>query len=327
MKNALWLFLVVIFFRPLFAQNINYQIVKTIPIGGETRWDYLAVDTTYNRLFVSHSSSVAVIDLSKDTLITEIKDLQGVHGICFAPEFNKGFITNGRDSSVTVFNMKTLQVTAKINVTGRNPDAILYDPFTKKVFTMNGRSSNATAIDAKTGEIVGTLQLDGKPEFAVSNLKGSVFVNIEDKSEIQEFDPNKLKVLNTWSVAPGEEPSGLAIDIQNKRLFSVCSNNLMVILDSKSGKIVKTVPIGGHPDGCSFDKTQQLIFSSNGEGNLTIVKEKSPDNFEVVNTAETKRGARTIAIDDKTGRVFTDAAVEGANNEKVFTVLILDKNK
>ena len=210
---------------------------------------------------------MAVIDLAADSLIYEIKDLSGVHGIAFAPEFNKGFISNGRSNSVTVFDLKTLKTLDSVEVTGENPDAIMYDPFTKRVFTMNGRSSNTTAIDAKTDKVVGTIKLDGKPEFAVSDEKGKVFVNIEDKSEIQELDPEALKVLNTWSIAPGEEPSGLALDVKNNRLFSVCHNKMMVVVDSKSGKVVTTVPIGSGVDACAFDKNDQMVFSSNGEGN------------------------------------------------------------
>ncbi|HKI78425.1 MAG TPA: YncE family protein [Ignavibacteriaceae bacterium] len=310
----------------IIAQTSGYKIVKTIPIGGETRWDYLAVDNTYHRLFLSHSSSVAVIDISNNSFITEIKDLQGVHGICFAPEFNKGFISNGRDSSVTVFDLKTLKVLSKIQVTGKNPDAIMYDPFTKRVFIMNGRSANTTAIDAKSGKVVGTLALDGKPEFAVSDLTGKVYVNIEDKSEIQEFDSKNLKVLNTWSIAPGEEPSGLAIDIKNNRLFSVCGNELLVVVDSKSGKIITTLPIGKGVDACVFDNEDQQIFSSNGEGNLTVIKEKSPSDFEIIDTIITERGARTMAFDEKTKKIFTDAAPEGKDGSKNFTVLVLGKN-
>lgn len=253
------------------AQQSGYRIVNKIPIGGETHWDYLAVDNTYHRLFVSHSSSVAVMDIAKNKLVTEIKNLNGVHGIAFAPEFNKGFISNGRDNSVTVFNLKTLVVTDNIKVTGKNPDAILYDSFSKRVFTMNGRTSNSTVINAKTDKIIGTMELDGKPEFAVTNSKGNAFVNIEDKSEIQEFDSNALKVLHTWSIAPGEEPSGLAIDIKHDRLFSVCHNKLMVVLDSKSGKVLEKLPIGRGVDGCVFDEKEGLIFSSNGEGTLTVL--------------------------------------------------------
>ena len=320
------LFLVVLSYQSnLFSQSSGYKIIKTIPIGGETRWDYLAVDETYHRLFASHSSSVAVIDLKTDSLIYEIKDLSGVHGIAFAPEFNKGFISNGRSNSVTVFDLKTLKTLDSIEVTGQNPDAIMYDPFTKRVFTMNGRSSNTTAIDAKTDKVVGTIKLDGKPEFAVSDEKGKVFVNIEDKSEIQELDPEALKVLNTWSIAPGEEPSGLALDVKNNRLFSVCRNKMMVVVDSKSGKVVTTVPIGSGVDACAFDKNDQMIFSSNGEGNLTIVKEKTPNDFEVIDNVTTERGARTMAFDEKTKRIYTDTAIEGEDNSRVFSVLILDK--
>ena len=320
------LFLVVLSYQSnLFSQSSGYKIIKTIPIGGETRWDYLAVDETYHRLFASHSSSVAVIDLKTDSLTYEIKDLSGVHGIAFAPEFNKGFISNGRSNSVTVFDLKTLKTLDSIEVTGQNPDAIMYDPFTKRVFTMNGRSANTTAIDAKTDKVVGTIKLDGKPEFAVSDEKGKVFVNIEDKSEIQELDPEALKVLNIWSIAPGEEPSGLAIDVKNARLFSVCRNKMMVVVDVKSGKVVTTVPIGSGVDACAFDKNDQIIFSSNGEGNVTIVKEKTPNDFEVIDNVTTERGARTMAFDENTKRIYTDTAMEGENNSRVFTVLVLDK--
>ena len=221
--------------------------------------------------------------------------------------------------------LKTLDVLDKIQVTGKNPDAIIYDVFTKRVFTMNGKSSNATAIDAKTNKVIGTIQLDGKPEFAVSDTKGRVYVNIEDKSEIEEFDSKSLEVLNIWSVAPGEEPSGLAIDLQNNRLFSVCGNKTIVILDSKSGKIIITLPIGSGVDGCSFDKNGQLIFSSNGEGNLTIIKEKTPDDFIILDNVITKKGARTMAFEEETKRIYTDTIIEGEDSSKVFSVLILDK--
>ncbi len=330
MKSASGNFGVILFlFISLFqinlaAQNSGYKIVKTIPIGGETRWDFLAVDSTNSRLLVSHSSSVAVIDLSTDTLIDEIKNLNGVHGIAFAPEFNKGFISNGKDSSLIVFDLKTLKIVDRININGENPDAILYDPFSQKVFSMNARSDNATVVDAKTNKIVGTIELDGNPEVAVSDLKGRIFINIEDKSEIEEIEIQSLKVLNTWSLAPGEGPTGLAIDVVNNRLFSVCHNKTMVILDSESGKIIRTLPIGSHVDGCVFDKDEGLVFSSNGEGNITVVKEKSPDDFVVIDNIVTKTGARTIAIDEKTKRIYTDAVIQAEDNSKVFTVLVLD---
>lgn len=316
---------VLLFQISLFPQAAGYRIVKTIPIGGGTKWDYLAVDNTYHRLFVSHSSSVAVIDLSTDSLIYEIKNLNGVHGIVFASEFNKGFISNGRSNSVTVFDLKTLKTLDNIEVTGQNPDAILYDSFTKRVFTMNGHSSNSTAIDVKTNKVIGTLKLDGRPEFLVSDEKGKVFVDIEDKSEIEEFDPKALKVLNIWSIAPGEEPSALAIDIKNSRLFTGCRNKMMVVVDSKSGKVLTTLPIGAGVDASAFDKNDQIIFTSNWEGNITVVKEKTPDDFVVVDNVPTDKGARTMAFDETTKRIYTDTSIEGKDNSKVFTVLVLDK--
>lgn len=307
------------------AQTLKYKIVKTIPVGGETRWDLLAVDETYNRLFVSHSSSVEVLNISTDSLIDKIKNLEGVHDIAFAPKLNKGFISNGRDSSVTVFNLKTLKISDKILVTGQNPDAILYDPFSNNLFTMNGRADNSTAIDAGSDKVIGTIKLDGKPEFAVSDSKGKVFVNIEDKNEIQEFDPVSLKILNTWVIAPGAGPTGLAIDIKNNRLFSACGNKLMIVLDSKSGKIINSLPIEAHVDACAFDADDNIVFSSNGEGSITIIKENSPDNFIVTGNIITEKGARTMAFDNKTKKIYTDAAVLKEDSTKIFSVLVLDK--
>jgi DNA-binding beta-propeller fold protein YncE len=285
--------------------------VDRIKPGGEGGWDYLIAEPTMERLYVSRGTHVQVIDLVKDTLVGDIPNTNGVHGIAIAVEFGKGYISDGRDSAVTVFDLKTLATLKKIKIDAVNPDAIVYDPFTKRVFTFNGRSSNATAIDASTDAIVGNMALDGKPEFAASDANGKMYVNLEDKSKIVEFDPKDLKVLNTWSLAPGDGPSGLAIDPENHRLFSGCGNKKMVVLDAQSGKLIDTIAIGEGVDACGFDPGTQFAFSSNGEGTLTVVKEDSPDKFSVVENVPTQKSARTMAVDTKTHRVYLSCAEFG----------------
>ena len=309
----------------LLPQTSVYKVSGTIDIGGEGRWDYTAVDLPAHRLYVSHGTKVHVVDLSNNSVIGEIPNLNGVHGIAFADEFGKGFISNGRNDTVTVFDLKTLKTIDNIHVTGKNPDAIVYDPFTKRIFTFNGHSSNSTAIDAKTNKIVGTIDLDGKPEFAVSNGKGLMYVNLEDKSLIAEFNPKTLKVISKWSLDPGEGPSGLAFDIKNNLLFSGCDNKLMIIVNAKTGKVISTVPIGGRVDACGFDPETNLAFSSNGEGSLTVVKEISPEEFKVVDNVETEKGLRTMALDPETHNVYLIGMIEGKDNSKSFGVLTLEK--
>ncbi len=214
----------------------HYKVANKISLPGDGFWDYISVDETNQRIYASHSSLVQVVDIKTGKLAGVIPDTKGVHGAVFAPEFNKGFTSNGRDSSVTVFNLKTLEVITKIKVTGRNPDAILYEPFSKKVFTGNGGSANMTVIDAASDKVVGTIALEGKPEAMVSDGKGKIYLNIENKSLISVIDVVKLKVIANWSISPGEEPSGLALDNKTHRLFSVCSNKLMVIVDAGTGK-------------------------------------------------------------------------------------------
>jgi len=244
-------------------------------------------------------------------VVGEIPKTDGVHGIAVAPEFNHGFTSNGRSSTVTIFDLKTLKLIKEVPVTGKNPDAILYDPFSKKLFTFNGRSSDATVLNPETGDTTATIFLDGKPEFAVTDLKGHVYVNIENKSEIAAIDAQTNKVISRWSIAPGEEPSGLAMDVDSRRLFSVCDNELMVVSDPDSSKVVTTVPIGKGPDACKFDPETKTVFSSNGEGTITVIHEESPTKFVVVETAKTEPRARTMEIDTKTHSLFTVTAQFG----------------
>jgi DNA-binding beta-propeller fold protein YncE len=288
------------------AQNTaaDYKIANRIQLPGDGGWDYLAVDETGGRVFLSHGMVVQVVDLKTKTLAGTIEDTKGVHGIALAYDLNKGYISNGRDTSVTVIDLKTLKFISRIKITGMNPDAILYDPFSRHIFTFNGRTSNSTVIDATTDKVVGTIALDGKPEFSQTDGKGKVYVNIEDKSEISVIDSKALKVVKTWSIAPGEEPSGLALDNENHRLFSVCGNKLMVISDAVTGKVVASVPIGDRCDGVAFDPIKKLAYSSNGEGTITIVRQKDKDNYEMAGTFPTQPGAKTIAIDRKSHKLY-----------------------
>ncbi len=292
------------------AADAGYHLIKTYKLGGDGGWDYLTLDPSSNRLYISRSTHVMVINPDSGEPVGDIPDTPGVHGIALAPEFGRGFVSNGRDGTVSVFDLATLKVLSKIKV-GENPDAILYDPASKRVFTFNGRSHDATAIDAAKGTVAGTIKLDGKPEFSVSDEKGEIFVNIEDKSELLALDPAKLEVKSRWSLAPCEEPTGLAIDRKHRRLFSGCGNKLMAIVDADSGKVISTLPIGEGVDATAFDSETGLAFASCGEGVLTVVHEDSPDKFSVAENVPTERGARTMTLDAAKHQVFLVTAKFG----------------
>ncbi len=290
------------------SQKSNYKVVDKIHLPGNSWWDYLTVDNQTGRLFVSHGTEVLVVDTHSGKLLKTIPHTTGVHGIALAHNLNKGFISDGGSSTVTVFNLETLNVIKTINVTGKDPDCILYDPFTKRVFTFNGRSSNVTVIDAENYHILGTIKLDGNPEFAVTDDHGHIFDNIESKSEIAEINPLTMKIDKEWSIAPGEGPSGLAIDNVHHYLFSVCHNKKMVISDAQTGKVVTTLPIGGHVDGAAFDPVLNRAYSSNGEGSLTVVQESGNGTFSVLENLPTQSGARTIALDEQTHHLYLPTA-------------------
>jgi DNA-binding beta-propeller fold protein YncE len=285
----------------------GYHVIKTIPLGGEGGWDYLTADAEGRRLYVSRGTHVQVLDMDSYALVGDIPDTQGVHGIALAPEFGRGFTSNGRANNVTIFDLKTLKTLGTANA-GTNPDAIVYDGLSKRVFTMNGRSGNATAINAADGTVAGAVELGGKPEFAVADGQGSIYVNLEDKSQLVRFDAGKLTLLNNWPLAPCEEPSGLAMDLKNRRLFAGCHNQMMAVVDADSGKVVATPAIGQGVDANRFDPGTNYAFASNGDGTLTVVHEDSPDKFSVVENVPTKRGARTMALDRKTHNIFLATA-------------------
>ncbi|MGO9482261.1 MAG: YncE family protein [Candidatus Kryptoniota bacterium] len=286
----------------------SYKIVNRISLPGDNWWDYPSIEASTGRLFLSRGSMIQVVNVNDGTLIGEIPDTKGVHGIALAEDLGKGFASDGADSSVSVFDLKTLEVIEKVSVTGENPDAILYDAYTHRVFTCNGKTSNSTVIDAKTDKVIGTIPLSGRPEFCVTDGVGEIYINIEDKSQIDEIDAAKMKVENVWSISPGESPSGLAIDAQNHILFSVCHNKLMAVLDARTGRVITTLAIGSRVDGAAFDPELMRAYSSNGDGTLTIVQEESNDTFKVIENLKTQLGARTITIDTKTHHLYLPTA-------------------
>jgi DNA-binding beta-propeller fold protein YncE len=288
------------------AAATGYHITGEIKVGGEGGWDYLTMDPAAHRLYVSHGTHVAVVDVDGNKVVGDIPETPGVHGIAIAPELNRGFTSNGRSNNVTIFDLKTLKIISQV-ATGENPDSIRYDATSGRVFTFNGRSKNSTAIDAKTGAVAGTIPLPGKPEFSVADGKGKVYVNIEDTNEIVEIDAAKAAVTKKYPLTGCEEPSGLAIDTKNRKLFSVCGNRVMAVSDPDSGKVIASPPIGAGSDGAAFDPATGYAFSSNGDGTLTVVQQNG-GKYEVVENIATERGARTIALDEKTHRLYLPTA-------------------
>ncbi len=323
----------------LIAQDPGLHVVNTWKVGGNDWWDYLNVEPASRHLFISHGTHVVVINADSGEPVADIPDTPGVHGIALAPELGRGFTSNGREGSVSIFDLTTFKLIEKVKDVGENPDAILYDPATKRVFTFNGHSKDTTAIDAATGKIVGKIPLGGKPEFGVSTGAGEIFVNIEDKSELVAFDPAELKVKSRWPLAPCQEPSGLAMDIKNRRLFSGCDNKTMAVVNADTGKVITTLPIGEGVDANGFDPETQLAFASCGDGTLTAVHEDSPDKFSVVQTVTTAPRARTMTLDPKTHKIYLVTAKFGpapaatadqphprpALLPDSFVVLVLDK--
>ena len=307
-------------FANLSASAADYQALKEIPVGGAGGFDYLTVDPAARRLYVSHGTKVVVIDMEKNSVVGEITDTPGIHGIAIAPEFKRGFTSNGREAKASIFDLESLKTLSKVD-TGPNPDAILFEPGQKEIYTFNGRGNNATVNEAKTGQVVATVALSGKPEAGAADLKaGRVYVNIENKNEIAVIDTKTHQVVSTWPIAPGAEASGMAFDAEHHRLFIGCHNKLMAMIDSTNGKVVATVPIGDGVDGNAFDPGTQLAFSSNGEGTVTIAHEDSPDKLSVVQTLKTQRGAKTIALDPKTHNIYL-----AAGSGDTFKVLVFGR--
>lgn len=285
----------------------GFHTLKTLSIGGPGGWDYVSLDNSAKRIYLPRSDRVMVLDLDGKSLGV-IAGTEGVHGVALAPGLDRGFTSNGRSNTITIFKLSTLAVLDQVKATGDGPDAILYDAFSNRVFSFNGRGKNATVIDAVKGEVVGTIPFGHKPEFAATDRKGHVFVNLEDSAEVAVLDAKSLKEVHRWSLAPLEDPTGMAIDLKHNRLFIVGSNQLMAVVDATSGKIVATPAIGAGADAAAYDPELDLAFSSNGEGTLTVIRQETPDRYTAQAPVVTRRGARTMVLDESSHRLYLPTA-------------------
>lgn len=301
------------------APSGEYSVIKKISIPGTGSWDYLTLDESTRRLYVSHGTQVEVIDIDALNVVGSIPKTPGVHGIAIAPEHGKGFVSDGQSNSVTVFDLKTLKTIVEVP-TGQKPDAIIYDPGTARVFAFNGGGNSATAIDAATNKVAGTVDLGGGPEYAAADGKGYVFNNLEDESLVLKINSRDLKVEQRWPTAPCSSPSSMAMDRANRRLFVGCRSKVMAVMDADSGKVITTLPIGDHVDATAYDPATKLIFNSNGEGTITVIRQGSPDQYAVVETVKTLPRAKTMALDLKTHQLFLSTAEKGQ-----FEVLVVGK--
>lgn len=325
--------------EPKAEAGSGYKILKEWSVSGTDRWDYISVDAANRRVYIARSTHVTVLDADSGETVGDIANTAGVHGAAIAPEQGHGFTSNGRDNTVTMFDIKTLKTLETIKV-GEKPDAIMFDSASGRVFAMNGGSGDATAIDSSSGKVVGTLKLRGTPEFAVGDGKGKIFVNLEDKSEVVEFDAQKLEIIARWPVSPGMTPTGLAIDHEHRRLFSGCRAEIkypetiaspkreprLVVLDADSGKVLSSPAIGAGVDATAFDPETGLAFASCGDGTLAIVHEESPGKFTLLDTVKTFKGAKTMTLDTKTHHVLVPALkTSGTDKTGTFVVLVIGK--
>jgi DNA-binding beta-propeller fold protein YncE len=332
MKTLFSLFLLSLFvgFSPnrVFSQSSpGYALEKKISVPGNGGYDYISIDPSARRLYISHGTTVNVFDLSTEQLVGSVDHMVGVHGIAIAPELQKGFISDGKGNSVVVFDLKTLQVLKTISISGKDPDAILYDPFSKKVFTFNGDSQDAAVIDAVSMMQTGTVSLGGTPEFGVSDGEGKIYNNLEDKNVLNVIDAKTEKIISSFPLAPCGGPTGLALDKKNQRLFTACRKNKgMTVLDAVTGRIIATVPIGAGVDAVAYDAETGLVYCSNGDGTATIIHQDSPDQYQVVQTLTTQWKAKTMALDPQTKKIFFSAFdMEAGNKTKIpdsFKLLI-----
>ncbi|HYA24599.1 MAG TPA: YncE family protein [Terriglobales bacterium] len=296
-----------------------YSVVKKIPIPGQGSWDYLTVDESARRLYVSHGTQVEVLDVDSGSIVGSIPNTPGVHGVAIAADLGRGFVSDGQASTVTIFDLKTLKSLGEVP-TGKKPDAIIYDPATSRVFVFNGGGNSATVIDAATGKVAGTIDLGGGPEFAAADGAGSVYDNLEDQSLVLKINSRDLKVEQRWPTAPCQSPSSMAMDRLNRRLFIGCRSRVMAVMNADTGQVITTLPIGDHVDATAFDPETRLIFNSNGEGTITVIHQDSLDKYSLVETVKTLPRAKTMALDPKTHQLFLSTAESGQ-----FEVLVVGK--
>lgn len=313
---------------PVAAAATHYSVLQQYPLGGSGGWDYLSIDAATHHLFIARNDRVMVVDTRSGKLLTEIPGMRHAHGVALVPGQHRGYVSNGDGNSVSVIDLDSLKVVGSIPVSGKNPDAIVYDAASGHLLTMNGRSDTASVIDPVAGKEVATIALPGRPEFALSDGHGHVFVNLEDKGELVRLDSHTNTVQNVWSLAPCDSPSGLAYDAAHQRLFSVCDNRLMIVTDAVDGRQVARGVIGKGPDAAAFDPQTQLIYSSNHDGTLTLVHEDSADHYRVLANVPTQPGARTLALDPVTHLVWLVAAAPAPRDAPIkdFTALVVGRH-
>lgn len=295
----------------------KYELIRTVSVPGSGGWDYVTVDGAGRRVFISHSTQVDVMDADAYTIVGTVANTPGVHGVAVATEFGRGYASAGKSDSVVAFDLKTLKPLAEIKV-GKKPDAIIYEPLTKRIYTMNGDSDNITVLNARDGSLAGTIALGGGPEFAVSDGKGNLYVNLEEQNETLHIDVNSLKVVDRWPLAPCATPTALSMDIENKRLFVGCRSRHLAVLNAETGKVVFTAPIGERVDAGAFDSTTKLVYLSTGDGKVSVFHQDSPDRYSLVQDIATKTGGKTMGYDPKTARVFVPTSDNGAMRVLVF---------
>jgi hypothetical protein len=308
MKSAS-LALILISANPLFAES-GYHLLKKIPVPGDKGWDYLRLDSKTRRLYLTHGDRLQILDVDSDTMVGEVDDLKGIHGVALAPDLNRAYISDGQANAAVCFDLNHFKVVDRIPTQGK-PDAIVYDPLTARVFAMNGESGSATVIQAGDNAVLGNIDLGGQPEFAAVDGEGNAFVNLEDKSELVKLNTKTMKLSGRFSIAPGQSPSSLSIDVKNHRLFIGCRNQLMIVMNSDTGGVLASISIGAGVDASCFDPELGLIFHSCGDGTLSVVHQDDPDHYSIVENAVTQHGSRTMALDLKTHHVFLSSAEFG----------------
>jgi YVTN family beta-propeller protein len=301
------------------ASGQGFAVTKKIPIPGHGKWDYLTIDVGTRCLYVSHGAQVEVIDLDSLSIVGSVPNTPGVHGVAVAPDLGRGFTSNGLSSTSTIFDLKTLKTITEVK-TGHEPDGIIFDPATSRVFAFDGGDNKATVIDAATAKVVGSVDLGGGPEFAAADGKGFVYNNLEEQSQVIKIDSRKLTVEKRWPTAPCASPSSMAMDRANRRLFLGCRSKVMAVMNADTGKVITTLPIGDHVDATAFDPDTKLIFNSNGEGTISVIREDGPNKYSAVETVKTLPRAKTMALDPKTHRLFLSTEESGQ-----FEVLVVGK--
>jgi DNA-binding beta-propeller fold protein YncE len=322
MKRVL-LFALGVLAVPTTALAANYAVLQRYPLGGAGKWDYVTLDAGAQRLYIARGNRVMVMDTQTGKLAGEVPGANGAHRVVILPEQHRGYVSNGHADSVMPFDLATLKPLPAIAIRGKGPDAMLFDKMSASLWTFNGHSNNASVVDPISGKETATVALPGKPEFAVTDDSGHIYVNLEDSSQVAEIDVKETKVVHIWSLAPCEGPTGLAIDLKHRRLFSACANQKLIVLDADNGRQVASLPIGHDPDAAAYDSSLGMVFSSNADGSLTVIQQNDADHYAVVTNVATAKGARTMTVDNQQHKVYLAAPDVTTSAQGTFGVLVV----